>query len=121
MLTIELNHPNKKYTPGDVLVATVQWSFEKAPRWLELSLGWETEGKGTTDADTVAKQRWEEPGISGNLEWKQPVPRGPLSLQGTLISIRWHLTCELHGGDEVTVPFVVSHFGAPVRLDRIPS
>lgn len=121
MLSVQLDRSNRVYAPGEVMVVRVQWSFDRAPEELDLVLEWSTEGKGTGDGDAAAEEFWDDLSPQGERTWEVVVPRGPLSLHGSLIRIQWHVVCETDLADEVRVPFVVSHIGSPIRLNRVDS
>jgi hypothetical protein len=116
MLEIKLDRTDRTYAPGETMTATVQWSFDAPPKWLEIEFGWQTEGKGTSDHSIVDSEKWKPLDAAGTKEWKTTVPRGPLSLRGQLIRIKWTLTCSAPSSNDCSVNVEVTHLGQSVRL-----
>ena len=120
MLRIELDEPPSTCRPGSTLTGRCVWEMNQAPERLEASLEWMTEGKGDEDGDTAIVQQWKPTSDSGSHRFRWQLPRGPLSLDGTLIRIRWKLLLRAESPDEeVSLPLVISHVDGSIRLSSI--
>jgi hypothetical protein len=87
-MTIEIAIEERRLRPGGVVRGTVTLSpapgEESNP--VELSVLWETAGKGDTDLGIVLFRRLEG---RGSFPFEAPLPLLPLSYDGGLISISW--------------------------------
>jgi hypothetical protein len=90
-LSIVLNEDKTACAPRETLRGTVRWNLDANPRHLELSLFWYTAGKGTRDVGVVETVRFDEPGAYGTKDFSFPLPEGPYSFSGKLISLLWAL------------------------------
>ena len=119
MLKIDVANYSTALLPGDRMVATIEWDFPSSPSSISISLEWFTEGKGDGDTQSIATESWQPMDSRGSKTWESILPRGPLSLSGPLISIRWQLrvTCK-KPKEEATFPFVLSHGESPIRIRK---
>ncbi|MFN6130808.1 MAG: hypothetical protein ACK6DC_20645 [Planctomycetota bacterium] len=115
MLEVHVDHAGQAYAPGETLHAQVRWSLASPPRAIHLELRWETEGKGTSDSEVVASEKWTGLSASEERQWSVVLPRGPESMQGQLIRIQWSLRCWSDGSEPISVPLVVSRIREPIR------
>lgn len=103
--------------PGDMLRGSVRWTALEPPRLLVAQLVWRTEGKGDPDTAVEARQEWAGPGPAGTQEFALPVPAGPLSYHGKLISILWAVEVATERPDGLhKTEITVSPTGEPLRL-----
>jgi hypothetical protein len=99
-LRIVLNEDRTAFTPGQAAQGAVTWNLDANPRYLELSLLWYTAGKGTRDAGLVQTLRFDEPGVCGSKDFSFPLPEGPYSFSGKLISLVWAMELTVSPGAE---------------------
>ena len=93
-ITLELDHPDATLTPGEAVRGRVRWRLHEPPRRVEVRVGWYTEGKGTPDWQTVQQERWEEVRAEDERSFNLPLPAGPHTYHGKLISILWAVEAE---------------------------
>ena len=116
-MTLQIKFDNSVCRPGQLLVVTVVWEFDTTPSKLTLELSWRTSGKGTDDCETVYSEYWSPDSKSGEKELQIQLPRGPISVQGTLISIGWQLECTSKRPSESNIrSLVLSQLDQPIRL-----
>lgn len=72
MLEVHVDHAGQAYAPGETLHAQVRWSLASPPRAIHLELRWETEGKGTSDSEVVASEKWTGLSASERGRWSCP-------------------------------------------------
>jgi len=95
----------------------VEWEFDSTPSQINVEISWTTSGKGTDDSETVFTEDWNPNSAAGQRRFEYQLPRGPISVQGNLVSIDWQIECTSHhpkAHDEK--PFILSHIGKPVQL-----
>ncbi len=121
MLRVELeNRETLAFRPGNRLRGKIVWEHSVAPDSMTLVLGWKTEGKGNEDSGSAIQQTWHPTAESGWQAFEWILPRGPLSLDGTLVRIRWSLECQSRNPDEsATLPILLSHLDRPVILRSV--
>ena len=107
-LTIQLEHNQTAFRPGDVVAGTAGWKLEDQAKQVELRLLWYTQGKGDEDAGLVETMTFEQPNLSDQRSFRFTLPNGPYSFSGSLISLTWALELSTHPGDncerkEITV------------------
>jgi hypothetical protein len=122
-LLVELEHP-EAVAPGGELRGACRWDLAEGQRALQLRLFWYTEGKGTRDLRVVATLDIPEPMRRGERAFRLPVPDGPFSVSGRLVSVRWalELVCE-PSGSSCRLDLIVSPSGTEIVLyadDREP-
>lgn len=116
MLNAILDRPDRSYVPGETLHARIEWDLDPAPREVYLELRWDTEGKGTSDYEVVAGDKWTGLSARGERTWSVRLQRGPLSLNGRLIRIHWSLRCRADGREIVPVSLTISPTRQPIQL-----
>lgn len=117
MLRVDLDSNEATFLPGGILSGRIVWELSQTPRKMEAYLAWATEGKGDEDGDMVVEQAWIPIAESGTQPFRWQLPRGPLSLDGKLIRIRWSIECSTTKPDEYTsVPIILSHLQRPIVL-----
>jgi hypothetical protein len=106
--------------PGELLKGLVAWDFDSVPNKMELEISWQTSGKGTDDSDIVFEEEWSPDTKNGERSFQFQMPRGPISVQGNLISIGWQVECTSdRPSSTITMPFVLSQIDVPVRLSPV--
>ncbi len=116
-MTLQIKLKTSVYRPGQLLDGTVIWEFDSPPSKLTLELSWRTSGKGTDDSETVYSENWSPDSKSGEKEFQIQLPRGPISVQGTLISIGWQIECtSKRPNASILAPLVLSPLDQPIRL-----
>ena len=117
MLRVELENDESVLSPGGILIGKIIWESSQTPRSIEAYLAWATEGKGDEDGDMVVEQEWTPTAASGTQSFRWQLPRGPLSLDGKLIRIRWSIECSTVKPDEAfTFPVIISHLPRPILI-----
>lgn len=100
-----------------MLDVKVVWEFDSPPSQWTLELSWRTSGKGTDDSEVVFSENCSPDSKSGEKEFQIQMPRGPISVQGTLISIDWQFECtSKRPSASILSPFVLSQLDQPIRL-----
>jgi len=103
--------------PGELLKWDVEWEFDSAPSKINVQISWRTAGKGTDDSENVFTEDWTPDSATGQRSFEFQMPRGPISVQGNLVSIDWQIECTGHDPKaDDKIPFVLSHIGKPVQL-----
>lgn len=109
-----------QFTPGEMIVGEILWALEKPPEIVKLSLGWYTEGRGTTDAQIVQSKEWPTKETAGKESFQFSAPLGPYSFEGHLISLTWVLEITLKKGKASTkLPILISANGETVELELL--
>jgi hypothetical protein len=120
MLTVELDGDHSIYRPGSFLTGRIRWDMSQVPTVIHANLSWSTEGKGDDDGDLVVEQSWHPTTESGTQDFRWQMPRGPLSLEATLIRIRWSIACSTEDPDEeFSREIVLSPRDRPIILKAI--
>lgn len=88
-LNIEIAEAKTSFRPGETVAGTVRCNLEENPESLELSLFWQTAGKGTRDVGVVETIKFDSPGSLGQKDFSFKLPQGPYSFSGKLISLIW--------------------------------
>ena len=113
---------SRQYYPGETLAGSYRFDSVGGDdiKALEVSILWQTEGKGNTDLGVHAFWRWEtaagdwidprHPGRFGTI-----LPASPLSYPGTIIKVHWCVRVRLFLADDRQVVEEL-----PFRLGNIP-
>ena len=121
-LHVELAEGDPRYRPGDIIHGQVRWVADDAPAAVEISLVWQTQGKGNEDAGVGPMQRIDRPAPEGTAAFELRAPAGPYSFAGTLIEFRWMVEAVLLPSRQATqVVVVISPGGQAVRLQKAAS
>ena len=116
-MAIQIQLDKSNLQPGESLAGSVHWDFATEPTLLTLEVYWETAGKGTGDSETLLSEEWKPDSKKGDKRFQWPLPRGPISVQGNLVSIRWVVQCTSKRPKEsAEVTFILSHLGSYIRL-----
>lgn len=120
MLDISIAGRRDAFRPDETLAGTVSWSFPDPPRKVEVFLLWRTSGKGDADEAAVASVELPVAGASGYGEFAFPLPDGPYSFSGRLITLSWRVEAVTKGPSETAAsPFTLSPSGGEIRLRRV--
>ena len=119
-LNIALHEDKTAFAPGQTVEGTIRWSLQTNPEHLEFSLFWYTAGKGTRDVGVVETARFDNPGACGSKEFAFPLPNGPYSFSGKLISLVWalELTCR-PGSETARREITLSPTGREIVLSEV--
>ncbi len=119
-LNIALHDDKTAFAPGQTVEGTIRWSLQTNPEHLEFSLFWYTAGKGTRDVGVVETARFDNPGACGSKEFAFPLPDGPYSFSGKLISLIWavELTCR-PGSETARREITLSPTGREIILSEV--
>jgi hypothetical protein len=108
--------------PGQAVRGKILWALAKAPKALQLSLGWHTEGRGSCDRKVEAELNWNSEATSGEKPFEFTLPTSPYSFDGTLISLNWTLTLSVKKGKAShELPITVAPHAAAIALSAIPN
>ena len=90
-LEVTLDAGSEARLPGERVSGTVAWELDAPPESLEIRLFWYTQGRGDSDQEVVASETVPAPQASGWVRFDLPLPAGPYSFSGALISLLWAL------------------------------
>ena len=117
-LEITTEFDNRAFVPGDTIRGQVTWSSDEVepPAQAELRLFYYTAGKGTRDVEVTDSRPISQPGHSGQFDYEFPLPEGPYSFSGKLISLTWALEFQLGNHATERLEFTLSPTGQEVDL-----
>lgn len=116
-MTIRVELARAQWRPGESLECTVSWEFVGTQKSVEVSLGWETQGKGTRDSDVAETVRFDNPARSDRKTFRIPVPEEPYSFSGKLVSLVWSVEALADpGGESHSVKLTISPTGSEILL-----
>jgi hypothetical protein len=120
-LLIVLAGDRTAYRPGDEIVGTATWQFDRQPRSVETRLCWHTEGKGSRDSDVAATVRFDAPlQMTENREFRFTAPTEPHSFSGQILSLVWNVELEAEPGEVVErVEIVIGPGGKRIVLGKV--
>lgn len=112
---IVLGNQEGRFAPKARVDGNASWELERAPAWLELRLVWHTEGKGSTEAMVIGRQRLADVGARGQRSFAFELAEMPYTYHGRIVSILWSVDMFagapplwLRGKRIATVPIIVS-------------
>ncbi|MGJ8640696.1 MAG: hypothetical protein ACSHYA_15000 [Opitutaceae bacterium] len=118
--TIFIDLANTQFKPGMTISGSILWALEKAPKEIRLTLGWSTEGRGTSDHKVEAKLNWKTDAISGKEPFEFTLPATPYSFDGKLIALNWGLSLSAKKGKaECHLPITVSPHDTIITLPAV--
>ncbi len=119
-LRIEVDGGRHWFSPGATLSGRVVWRLEDDAEAIELRLFWFTSGKGTEDVAIIDSVRTDAAGRAGDQGFTFPLPDGPYSFSGSLITLTWalELVAIPHGTTE-RIEFVMAPTPVEVRLESL--
>ena len=100
-LIVKLRADRTTFQPCAEIQGQVEWQLDGNPDFIELSLFWRTEGKGTKDIGIAETLRFDNPGAFGSRDFGFKLPNGPYSFSGKLISIIWSIELAAPKGKDV--------------------
>lgn len=116
-LKIGIRDDRKSFRPGERLQGGVGWKLDDPPKSVEARLFWYTRGKGVEDVEVVATVPFEQPGREDARPFEFPLPEGPYSFSGKLISLIWAVELVAQPSGQATrVEFVLSPSGREILL-----
>jgi len=105
------------FRPGETVEGTASWQLDAAPEAVEVRLFWRTEGRGTPDVGLVGSVRFDSPGAEGDRSFAFPLPEGPYSFSGKLISLLWGIEAVAVPSDDTgRAEIVLSPIREAIRL-----
>lgn len=118
--TIFIDLATTELQPGQQFSGKILWALAKAPKEVQLTLGWSTEGRGSTDHKIEAELSWTTEATSGEEPFEFTLPPAPYSFDGQLISLMWELKLSvLKGKAEHQLPITVSPHGSAIALTAV--
>jgi hypothetical protein len=115
-LEIKTEFDNRSFVPGDRIKGQVSWLTDSPPTRAELRLFYYTTGKGSEDIDIVSTPPFEHPVASEERAFDLPLPPGPCSFSGKLVSLHWALELVIDRGMAKRFEFVLSPTGTELDL-----
>ena len=119
-LRLGIRDNRKEFSPGDEIAGAALWELDEAPESAEVSLVWNTRGKGTEDAEVAEIVYFDVPNAGDTRDFKLKIPNGPYTFSGKLISLVWALELVLQPGDHLErVEITIAPGGREVVLPTI--
>lgn len=119
-MMIQLANDRKAFSPGEEIAGQVSWQLEQPAERMELHFGWLTQGKGTTDQQTVQTLSFEKPMLHEQRLFRLAAPQGPYSFSGVLISLVWRLELvACPGGQSTHVSLVIAPDAREIELKPV--
>lgn len=88
-IEVSVDDSGAAFRPGDTIEGAVRWKLEESPRRIDVHLFWRTEGKGSCDVEVVDRTVLDNPGSSGDRQFRFAAPSRPYSFSGRLITLVW--------------------------------
>lgn len=98
---LQLRDGERALEPGAPIDVVATWSDVQGHEQLAVSLLWYTQGKGSEDTRTVARQVLQLHDASGRAELSFEGPLEPWSFSGRLVSLVWAIEGTLEPGGAV--------------------
>ncbi|MEM9480628.1 MAG: hypothetical protein AAGA58_13315 [Verrucomicrobiota bacterium] len=118
---IQTELDNTQFVPGQVLKGRVGWQSGDPVDRAELRLFYYTKGRGTRDVEVVDRTEWQSPSPIAQQNFEFPLPEGPYSFSGKLISLIWALELIVDPGEHTErLEFTLSPSGEEIDLYRYP-
>jgi hypothetical protein len=117
-MTAEIQLAQTAFAPGQTIRGTVSWQAGRDVRGAEIRLYWQTQGKGTSDVETVAAETFELPQPSDERSFSFVAPAAPPSFSGKLVSLVWGLELIVEPGGSVQRELVIGPGGRERTLDH---
>lgn len=90
-LAIQFDDNRTSFEPGEKIWVRLEWDLPDPPESIELRAVWNTVGKGTTDIGVEHSITFDSPNQRDSRRVHFPLPEGPYSFSGQLISVIWAL------------------------------
>jgi len=108
------------FQPQEIVRVTVLWALSTIPQGMEARLFWRTRGKGTEDVEIVARRSLNPPAAAGETALEFPLPDGPWSFSGKLISLGWGVeVVAVPDGQNARCEFVLGPNGQEILLPSL--
>jgi len=125
-ISIELDDGRTAYRPGEEVSGVVLWVIDGDDEDFgevaelesaEVRLIWFTRGRGDRDSGIVAAEELAGPQATDRRRFSFPIPAGPYSVSGKLISLVWAVEAVLEpGGRAARTEITVSPVGREIVL-----
>jgi hypothetical protein len=120
MVELHIEKKDRIFHPGEKLRVKLTWKQLELNTILDLSLGWRTEGKGTTDYREIATESLDIEQTTGTFDWEVKLPVGPWSVRGQLLSIQWYVACRPSDhSEDVEESLVIAPSNSCLQLEKI--
>jgi len=120
MIRLGLQDHRTNFRPGETIEGAALWECPKAPKRAEVRLLWFTQGKGTTDTETVAREEFSNPLPGDTRTFTFTVPEAPYSFSGRLIALIWAVELVLEDEDEFQrISITVTPDGQEVSIPSV--
>lgn len=120
MVELLMEKKDRIFHPGEKFRVTLIWKQLELNTVLDLSLGWRTEGKGTSDYREIATKSLKIEQNTGTFDWEVQLPVGPWSVRGQLLSIQWYVACRPRDhSEEVEEGLVIAPGNSCLKLESI--
>lgn len=96
--TLFIDLESTQFQPGQHITGKLLWALKAPPKEIHLTLGWFTEGRGTSDQKIEAELKWQTDATSGEEPFEFTLPPSPYSFTGPLIALNWELAASLKKG-----------------------
>jgi len=121
MVFIELDSDKMEYAPGGVVRGRVRWELDAPPRALSVRLFWYTDGRGTRNVGIVDAYDTQPMGGDNEERFELPMPAGPYTCAGALVSIQWAVEAVIDDGRITNnVDITVSPWVETLQLNKLP-
>lgn len=119
MIAISLEEQPGAFSPGDPVLATIEWSLDDEPQSIEVRLVWNTSGRAREHVAVASTMKIDAPGRTGRRKVELRAPEGPYSFDGQLVSLTWAI--EAVAGDiaDARAEIVIAPRGRPVQLHAV--
>ena len=116
-IELKLINEHNFFKPGSILKGNIIWNIDIIPQTITISLCYWTEGRGTEDAVSIAKEEVKITNPSGEQPFEFPIPNSPWSFSGKLISVNWAVAAEIRSKNLFTlIPITISPTAAEINL-----
>ena len=118
-LRVVLEGGRTSFRPGEPLVGTAEWKFDRAPQSVEVRLYWGVERDRRIDPQSIAAVKFEHAKPQERRPFRFQLPEGPYSFKGQALALRWGVelvALPRHGA--ARAEFAMAPGGVPVELYR---
>ncbi|HAV11920.1 MAG TPA: hypothetical protein DCX06_00280 [Opitutae bacterium] len=106
-----------QFQPEMKISGKILWALDKDPKELRLTLGWSTQGRGSSDHKAEDQLNWKTNATSGEETFEFTLPATPYSFEGKLIALNWELSLTAKKGKaQCQLPITVSPHGSAIEL-----
>lgn len=101
VLDIQTEGSYLNYYAGGRVKGHASWRLDSMPTEAEIRLFWYTQGKGTSDTETVQIEQFASPGRQEERFFDLQIPLAPFSYSGRIVSVLWALELVIQPGNVV--------------------